>query len=182
MTGWRAAAGYSLPELLVGVAVLGLVLSAVLGILQASLQAYRWGAARVEAQQSARIALERMIKELREAGYDPRAAGIEGIVVAEPTRVVFQRDLDGDGVVDATSERVTFLLRPGDSVLRRDAGGGAQPIINDVRRFHLTYFDEADHVTPDPATVVSIQIEIEVGSAHAAVVMRTQVTLRNRRG
>jgi type IV pilus assembly protein PilW len=182
MTTWRGAEGHSLPELLVAMAVLGLVMAGALSLLQSTLEAYRWGGARVEAQRSARIALERMAKELREAGYDPRTAGIEAIVAAEPARVVFQRDLDGDGVVDATSERVAFLLRPGESVLRRDAGGGAQPVVNDVARLVLTYFDRRGATTVDPAAVAAIRIEIEVGSAAAVVFMQTDVALRNRGG
>jgi len=125
MAAWRPVGGYSVPELLVALALAGLLLSGILGLLSSSLRAYRWGADRVAAQQDARIALDRMVRELREAGYDPRAAGIAAVLVAEPARVVFQRDLDGDGAVDPTSERVAFLLRAGDSVLRRDAGGGA---------------------------------------------------------
>src|SRR5262249_44785346 len=149
---------------------------------QSGLRAYRWGSARVEAQQSARVALERLAKELRDAGYDPRAAGIEAIVAAEPARVTFQRDLDGDGVVGETSEGGAVLLRAGDSVLRRDAGAGAQPIATDVRRFALTYFDQAGLPTTDPAAVASIQVEIEVGPADPPVAMQTQVSIRNRRG
>jgi prepilin-type N-terminal cleavage/methylation domain-containing protein len=182
MASWRTARGSSLPELLVGLAVLGLVMSGALGILHASLRAYRWGEARIEAQQAARIALERMQKELREAGYDPTAAGIAAVVAAEPARVVFQRDLDGDGVVDPTSERVAYLVRPGESVLRRDAGAGAQPVINGVRRFRLTYVDRAGHATVDPAAVVSIRIEVHVGPARPPVVMQTLVSLRNASG
>jgi len=179
---WRSTRGYSLVEALVASAILGLVMAGTLGLLQSGLRAYRWGSARVEAQQSARVALERIAKELRDAGYDPRAAGIEAIVAAEPARVTFQRDLDGDGVVDGTSERVSFLLRAGDSVLRRDAGAGAQPIVTDVRRFALTYFDHAGGPTTDPAAVASIQVEIEVGPAEPPITMQTQVALRNRRG
>jgi prepilin-type N-terminal cleavage/methylation domain-containing protein len=179
---WRSAGGYSLPEVLVASAVLGLVMAGTMGLLQSTLRAYRWGAARVEAQQSARVAIERIVKELRDAGYDPRAAGIDAIVAAEPARVVFQRDLDGDGLVDPTSERVAFLLRSGESVLRRDAGAGAQPIVTDVRRFALTYFDSAGRPTADPAAVAAIQVEIEVGPADPPVIMQTRVSLRNRRG
>ena len=180
MKSWRADDGHSLPDLLVATAILGLVMAGLLGILQSGTRAHRWGAARVEAQQSARVALERMAKELRGAGYDPASAGIAPIVVAEPARVAFEADFDGDGVVDATRERVMFLLRPGESILRRDAGGGAQPIVNGVRRFVLTYFDAAGLVTTDPAVVASIRIEIEVGLDAATVAMQTRAALRNR--
>jgi prepilin-type N-terminal cleavage/methylation domain-containing protein len=180
-TGGRAR-GFSLVELLVSLAVLSLVLAAVLSVLRAGLGAYGWGAARVEAQQSARIALERMARELREAGYDPTGAGMPGIVVAAPALVTFARDLNRNGVIDPTSERVTFLLRAGEHVLRREAGGGAQPIIDGVRRLSLTYFDRAGALTTDPARVASIRIEMEVGRSGPTAVMGTEVAIRNHGG
>ncbi len=181
MSAWRPAGGFSLAELLVSVAVLGLVLAGVFGILHSGLKAYGWGAARVQAQQSARVALERMAKELREAGYDPAGAGIQPVVVAAPALVTFQRDLNGNGVVDPTRERVTFLLRPGETVLRRDAGGGAQPIIEGVRRFSLTYFDRAGAPTTDPSRVASVRIQLGVGLAGPGAVMEAQASVRNHR-
>lgn len=179
MRAWRSAGGVSLAELLVSLAVLALLFAGVFGILHGSLRAYGWGAARVEAQQSARVALERMAKELREAGYDPTAAGIAPIVAAATDRVTFQRDLNGNGVIDPTRERVTFLVRPGETVLRRDAGGGAQPLAEGVRRFALTYYDRAGAETADPARVISIRIELEVGLTGPGAVVESHVTLRN---
>ena len=181
MMVWRPAGGLSLAELLVSLAVLGLVLAGLFGILHSGVKAYGWGVGRVEAQQAARVALERMARELREAGYDPRGAGIQPVVAAAPSLVTFQRDLNGNGVVDPTRERVTFLVRAGESVLRRDAGGGAQPIIENVRRFGLTYFDSAGAPTTDPARVRSVLIRLEVGLAGPVAVMETQVSVRNNR-
>ena len=136
----HAPAGYSLVDLLVALAVGGGLMASTLTLLHLGLRAWVWGAARVEAQQSARYAVERMASELREAGYDPTVAGIAPVVLAEPARVVFQRDFNGNGVVDPTRERVTYLLRPGETILRRDAGGGAQPVVEQVRAFraHLS--------------------------------------------
>ena len=180
MMVWRPAGGLSLAELLVSLAVLGLVLAGLFAILHSGLKAYGWGVGRVEAQQAARVALERMARELREAGYDPRGAGIQPVVAAAPALVTFQRDLNGNGVVDPTRERVTFLLRAGESVLRRDAGGGAQPIIDGVRRFDLTYFDRARAPTTDPSRVDSVRIQLEVGLTGPVAAMETQVSVRNR--
>jgi prepilin-type N-terminal cleavage/methylation domain-containing protein len=173
----REAAGFSLAELLVVVAVLGLILGGCMTLLVAAQKSYGFGAARVEAQQAARAALERMVKELREAGYDPTGAGLAAIVAAEPTRVVFQRDLNGNGVIDPTRERVTFLLRGG--VLRRDAGGGAQPLAEGARRLAFTYYDRRGVETADPARVASIRIALEVGASGAAVLVESQASLRN---
>ena len=173
--------GFSLPELLVSLAVLGLLLAGTFIILDGSLRAYGEGVARLAAQQSARVALDRMVKELREAGYDPTSAGIAPIVAATPTLVSFQNDLNGNGVVDATRERVTYLLRPDESILRRDAGGGAQPIIDGVRRFVLRYFDRAGLPTTDPARVTLIRISVEVGLSGPGSIMETAVSVRNQR-
>jgi len=185
MATWRLrmvpGSGFALPELLVALAVLGMVLAGVFGLVTVGVTSYVSGAARVEAQQAARVGLERMMRELREAGYDPTGAGIAPIVAAAVDRVTFQRDLNKNGVVDATSERVTFLLRPGESILRRDAGAGAQPIIQGVRRLALTYFDRAGAPTADPALVASIHISLAVGLAGPGSLVESQVTLRNYR-
>ena len=173
----RDEAGYSLVELLVSLAVLALVLAGILSILFTGQRSYLAGAARVEAQQAARVGLERMVKELREAGYDPTGAGFPPIVVAEPTRVTFQRDLNGNGVIDPTRERVSFLLQG--SVLRRDAGAGAQPIVEGVRGFGLTYFDRGGAETADRSRIGSIRIRLEVGLSGPRAAMESQVSLRN---
>jgi prepilin-type N-terminal cleavage/methylation domain-containing protein len=182
----RDEAAFSLVELLVVLAVLGLVMAGALGLLDSGLGAYALGAARTEAQQAARVGLERMAKELRQAGYDPAGAAPPAIVVAEPTRLVFQMDLNGNGVIDPTRERITYLLRA-DGVLRRDAGAGAQPIVEGVRRLEFAYFDRAGAPTADPARVRAIRIRIQTGASWAGVLprmspgvlMETEVALRN---
>ena len=172
--------GYSLVDMLVALAVGGGMLAASATLLHLGLHAWVWGAARVEAQQAARYALERMASELREAGYDPTAAGIAPVVLAGPARVEFQRDLNGNGIIDPTRERVTYLLRAGESILRRDAGAGAQPVINGVRAFHLIYLDREGVETTDPAAVIAVRVRLEVGRAGTGALMETQATLRNR--
>lgn len=172
-------AGHSLVEVLIATAVMALLMAATLSILQSGLAAYAWGSGRVEAQQAIRAALERMARELGEAGYDPASAGLEAVVVAEAARVVFQRDLNGNGVIDPTHERVTYVLRAAESTLRRDAGGGAQPIAEGVRRFALAYFDDHGLPTTDPAQIASVRIELETGKTRAEATMATRVMLRN---
>jgi type IV pilus assembly protein PilW len=179
MRGRRADAGHSLIELLVATAVMGLLMAATLSLLQSGLAAWGWGAGRVEAQQATRAALERMARELREAGYDPAGVGIEAVLVAEPARIVFQRDLNGNGLIDATHERVTYMLRPGETTLRRDAGAGAQPLAENVRRLALSYLDREGEPTTDLARIASVRIEIESGRTGPEATMATLVTLRN---
>jgi type II secretory pathway component PulJ len=186
MRGAGNERGLTLVELVVAAGVTGLLMAGLLTVLQAGMRSYTWGATRVEAQQFARAALERMARELREAGYDPTGAGVAAVVVAEPGRVVFQRDLNGNGVVDPTSERVTFLLRTGERILRREAGAGAQPLAEGIQRFRLQYFDRAGVATTDPAAVALVRMRVETApparlwAAGAGTIMETEVAIRNR--
>ena len=174
-----------LTDLLVSIAVTGLVLAAILGLLTVGQQAYAIGAGRVEAQQSARAALHRMAREIRTAG---RGAGtaFAAIAVAEPERVVLQVDVNGDGVIAGRGE--TIIWRLAGSVLRRDAGGGAQPVINGVSALRFTYLDASGLETSVPDAVRSVLISLTARPDHSspgaaadvATTVATRVRLRNR--
>ena len=66
MACWREERGFTLTELLVVLAVLALVLAAVVTIQQGALQAYVTGSNKTEVQQNARVALERIARQIRE--------------------------------------------------------------------------------------------------------------------
>jgi Tfp pilus assembly protein PilW len=175
----------SLADFLTAMAVLGLVLSGTFTLLLQSQRIYADGVARVEAQQGARIALDRLARELRQAGSGDGLAIGPAISVAERTRIVLHIDLDGDGVAADRRETITWRLAAG--VLRRDAGAGAQPIIEGVRDFTLTYRDERGASTAEPAAVRSVGITLTTGADGApgatrllATTLSTEVRLRNR--
>jgi len=171
----------SLAELLTAVALVGLVLSGMLGALQQGQQAYAIGAARVEAQQNGRIALERLTREIRAAGAGRGA--FDAIALAERERLTLQFDVDGDGAITQRGETVTWHLAA--PVLRRDAGGGAQPVINGVRSLVLEYRDGRGQPTAVPGEIRTVVItlvtegEQNAGAAGLAT-LTTQVRLRNR--
>jgi prepilin-type N-terminal cleavage/methylation domain-containing protein len=64
--------GFTLAEMLVVCAIVGLVMAGLLGLVMSGQQAYWFGTTQVDAQQTVRVALERMVKEIREAGYEPQ--------------------------------------------------------------------------------------------------------------
>lgn len=173
----------TLSDLLVALSVLGLVMAANLTLLDGGARAYEIGAARVEAQQAARIALARMARDLRTAGAGV-AATFAAVSVAEPSRVVFHRDENHDGVIAGTRETITWKLDG--NVLRRDAGGGAQPVIDGARALSLSYVDADGEPTTDPAAVRTVRITLTtapVGAGAATGVtttVSTQVRIRNR--
>ena len=63
----RDERGYTLAELLTAMAVLGLLMAGLFLTLQEGQTVYLYGAGRAEVQQNARVALERMLRELRTA-------------------------------------------------------------------------------------------------------------------
>jgi type II secretory pathway component PulJ len=174
-----------LTDLLVSLAVLGVIAAVTLTAIDAGQRGYAIGAARVESQQSARQALERLTRDIRNAGLDGRGIDFPAVAVAEADRLVLQTDLDGDGVIAARGETIVWLVR--DGVLRRDAGGGAQPITDGVRRLALQYLDTAGVVTAIPGAVRTVVIALATEAVYArspageaGAVYRTQVRLRNR--
>lgn len=179
--------GFTLVELLVALAVVGLVVVATVGILQQGQQGYLIGVARLEAQQSARLALERMAREIRTAGFDPTGADFPAIVNPAPTSLTIQKDLNSNGVIDATGETITYLLRG--TTLRRNAGGGAQPVIEGVQALAFTYLDAEGVPTAAPERIRTVTIamtvrpDLSLGSRPVdalGVTVQTQVRLRNR--
>ena len=176
----------TLADLLVSTAVLGLTVGATVVTLEQGQRAWAVGSARVDAQQSGRAALAWLAAELRGAGQGtgPRAA--PALAAVEPARVVLHVDRNGDGAIGGATETVTWRL-VGD-VLRRDAGGGAQPVINAVRSLALAYFDAAGAPTSDPVAVRRITITLTTRADHApsrstqdlAATFTTDTHLRNR--
>lgn len=172
----------SLAELLAALTVLGLAMSTVAPALHHALAAWADTAARVETQQATRVALERLAHDVRGAGFG--GDGFAAVAAAEPERIVLQYDLDGDGAIAGAGETITWRLAG--AVLRRDAGGGAQPVVNGVRALRFTYLDGGGGVTAEPADVRAVQVDLTAGSARPASpagmvsVVSTLVRLRNR--
>ena len=181
---WIDAARVSLAELLVALALTGSVLATTFLALHEGVRAFTFGVARAESQQSARVALTRLAREIRGAGRGDDT--LAAIVIAEDTRIVLVSDLDADGAVTARGEQITWQL-VGD-VLRRSAGGGAQPVANGVRAFTLRYFDAAGRPTTEPDLIRIVDVSLTTGpdgqgrglASSMATTLGTRVRLRNR--
>ena len=174
----------TLADILVSLALVGLVVGAMLVTLEQGHQAWSVGAARVEAQQSARAALAWLTGELRGAGQGSTTQ--PALSVVEPTRLVLHVDRNHDGVIAGAGESVTWKLDR--DILRRDAGAGAQPVINGVRALAFRYFDGHGQETADPGAVRRVRIVLTTRADHARSLatdllgptLTTEVRLRNR--
>jgi prepilin-type N-terminal cleavage/methylation domain-containing protein len=67
---YRTQRGFSLMEILVAVAIFALIFIAALTIYDRSNREFRSGMERTDMQQSTRVAFEKIVAELRQAGFD----------------------------------------------------------------------------------------------------------------
>jgi len=170
-----------LHDLLVGCALCGGVLAATYTVLEHGLRSYSIGVARAESQQAARAALAHMSLEIRNAGRGARATAA-AIAVAEPSRLVLASDLDDDGTTNDRGELITWQLVG--SILRRNAGAGAQPVVNGVRALQIRYFDDAGRSTSEPMAVRVVEIDLvtapQAPAGDLSLGIATRVTTRAR--
>ena len=175
MPSWRDARGFTLAELLVAFAVLALILSAVTTIHQSVLQAYVVGSNKAEVQQNARVALDRIARELRQTPLALTTAAATSLtLVDQDTGLAVVYALTGDAP-NATLTRTTNGVT--DVVL-----GGLQAL-----SFAYTYCTDPGCGT-NPASVRQVAITVQTRSEDTAAAggvadsrarFTTSVRLRN---
>ncbi len=171
----RDQRGFSLAELLIVIAILGLMLSGLLAVQMQGQKAYLIGSHRVEAQQNARVALELMARELRSA-----------------QSVTFIPSATDMTFVDENGSTIQYQLAG--SVINRITGGVTTPLIGGVVAFNLTYFSDYNGATNTGTTtavagnVSSVRLQLVTGTeesvasysdANQRAIMEMLVRLRN---
>lgn len=143
--------GFSLSELLVAAAVLGLMLTGLLTVQMQGQQSYVIGAHRVEVQQNGRVALDLMIRELRSTQAVT--------TLTSATDVTF---IDANGV--------TLEYKLTGTTLNRIAAGVPTPLIGGVQSLTMIYYSayngstNTGTTTTDPSQVTVIGIQLVTGT------------------
>jgi prepilin-type N-terminal cleavage/methylation domain-containing protein len=154
----RDERGYTLAELLTAMAVLALLMSGLFLTLRQGQTVYLYGAGRAEVQQNARVALERMLRELRTAGSVATA--------------------DGDDVkftfLDDTNTLVTVEYSVAGTALQRNqtvpaVAGQPDVLVGGVTGFTVTYYDITNTATTTADDVYVVDISITTGSDDATL-------------
>jgi Tfp pilus assembly protein PilW len=152
----RHARGTGLVDLLVGTALALAVLSVLTAAVGTGARVLVAGGARGEAEDTAQLAVEAFTFDARRAGWDPRVAGVAALVEATPSRVTFTADLDGDGVLDATSEETTaHVCTTGVGRLSRIIGRQSLPLADGLSRCAFRYLDAAGEAIAVPPAGLS---------------------------
>jgi Tfp pilus assembly protein PilW len=135
--------GYSLGELLVVTAVLGLILGAVFTIQQQGQQSYVMGSNRVEAQQNTRVALELMTRELRTAQGMVTLGGSSDLTFLDQNNVQIQYQVSG-------------------TTLNRISDGTTNAVIGGVVSLTMTYCKVWDAVANSCTTTAATPADVNV--------------------
>jgi hypothetical protein len=126
-----------------------------------------------ECQEAARIGIQLVTRDLRGAGFHARGGSVEAIRLAQADSVAISMDLNGDGDVADSNERIAYRFDAEKRALMRALGDGPpQPMLNDLAAdgLHFSYFDESGRPLPFG--------EMGLGQIDRARVRRIDVTLR----
>lgn len=169
--------GFTLIELMVSLALGALTIVGVYKIFSAEQQLYLAQQRTVQLQQNLRATLQRMVAEIRMAGYDPEAAGTFGFMhrpdpgdpnygrATSAEAVSFTVDTNGNGILDSSDlEQIGFRLnvaqdgspldgsagKEPDGVLRKYSCGAVkwQPMARDIETLRFGYFDRTGSIIP----------------------------------
>jgi type IV pilus assembly protein PilW len=177
-----ARAGFTLPELLVAIAVIGVVMAGLVSLLVSGQQSVSEGSNLADAQQSARIAVNRMMQEIRGAGYNPSGDPLlfSAITAQSATGFTIQNDWNGNGVIETNvtttvsgvgrGEQVTYFV-VGNTLRRRESNIDPAPcngatdltcVIAPTEQVTLQYLDATDAVTTVAANIRTIVVTLQV--------------------
>ena len=178
----RGQAGFTLTELLVALAGVGLVLAGLATFFVAGQQSFLVGANQIEAQQNVRIAIARMIEEIRNAG-NARAQAPPLPATCPPygfcalangqtaTSFTLQNDWNGNGVIEPgvtvsvngtqRDEQITYSF-VGSQLLRQESAIDAAPVplIGGIQALQFSYADETGAVTATTASIRTIVVSV----------------------
>ena len=175
--------GFTLTELMVALAISSVVVT---GMYRTFIQQQRVSTQQeqlTEARQNARLSMDAMIEEIRDAGFDPGGLAGAGIVQANSTSLRFTRDMNCNGTLGSTQqpyakgandqglgEDIAYSFNSPRQALRRQVfedgapAGPPAPLASNIIGLNFCYLlkddlksDPPKPCTPNPVTLLDIR-------------------------
>lgn len=156
------ADGFTIIEVLVAMAIVGVVMGAIYNVFNSSNRSYHTQERVADAQQRVRTGVSYMARDIRMAGFDPTGGGNAGVEVATATKLRFTADMNrANGIEDIDRERITYEYDAANSRLRQCLyeGSGSeawQTLIDDVNALTFTYLDPDDNTIAAPVAAADL--------------------------
>jgi len=163
--------GFSLIEMMVALGILSLIIIGLVTFFSGGTRAWVTGQYQLEAQRNARLAMDRMVKEIREG---------KNVISDSNTSKIKVDYLDS-----FAKDPVTYKLNG--TNLEREVNSSSNPVINNVQSLTFKYFDSSDaeifSVTETDAPKISkirIVLKVDVDKDDSPdITLNTDVNLRN---
>jgi type IV pilus assembly protein PilW len=177
----RKNSGVTLTELLIALALTGIVAGAIYNIFSSQSKAYTIQSEVAEMQQNLRAGIFMMEREIRMVGYDPTREADAQILTAAPGQLEFTADLNGDGDTDDPNEHMIYTLYDTDADGTSDAlgrndvnsGAGTQLLAENIDQLNYVYLDESRNALNDMTTSVDPAVLPDIRSIQVTMVARS---------
>ena len=156
--------GFTLVELLIAMAISGIVLGAAVNTFIAQRWSYALQEQVTEMTQGTRAAMELVTREVRMAGYNPARTSFDGITY-DPTHVHIRADLNGDGDTADADETIVYAYNTATQQIMREVDGSSQPMVDHIQAFTFDYVDGAGTSTTTTANIRQIRLTITARTA-----------------
>ena len=189
--------GFTLIEVLLALALSAITIGAIYSLYLTQVKSQMVRETTLDMQQHARVAMDLISRELKMAGYDPQGANRDHLnandffgVSFDSTQLTIKADLNGNGVPTDSNESIVFSHDPRDLTLRRNTGGGRQPLGENIEAFSVKYFDSEGKPTTHSKDIRQVEVLITARTEKAdpqyphnggyrTITLRSRVTPRN---
>ncbi|MDA2934748.1 prepilin-type N-terminal cleavage/methylation domain-containing protein [Acidobacteria bacterium AH-259-D05] len=199
--------GFTLAEMLIASTVLAIIAGGIFSLLFQSQDAYQSQQNIIEVTQTARIAIDQIIRFLRQAGNDSeeylKNNNIPSVEILGSEHIRINSDITGavpdagadplkatgdpDGTLANRYERVVFRYDDPTDTLYVDLGNGEQILAENIT-VDFTFYDMSGAVTADENEIVRVRVELKAETEDAdrltgkiqSITLRSDVMLRSK--
>ena len=161
--------GLSLVELLIAMAIVSVVMGGVTRSFVNQRKITAIHNQRVALIQQAQAAMDLVTRECRTAGTNPTGAAFVPVTY-HASQLEIRADLNGNGTTDTPNDPNEHLIYAYDSVnkrITRNAGSGAQSLVEHIQAFTFSYLKSDGQTTTDPSAIRQLQLTITARTAAA---------------
>ena len=152
--------GFTIAELMVGIALSGVVLAAIFSAYYSQKKSYTVQDQLAAMVQNLRSGMDIMVRDIRMAGYDPTGTANAGIVTAGTTSVNVTEDIDGDSTTITSDENITYSLSDNDGDGDNDLERNSTLAAENVDALNFVYLDANSSPTTTLSEIRSVQITL----------------------